>query len=341
MTTNTAVVLRLEEVEGCVGLGYAPTFGFGTEAVRSHIAEDFLPHILHQELGASGEGMSTMIEAAAISGRLAGSGRQALAVLEMALLDIESQLAGMPLHQMWGQPSESVRAYASGGWRYFPVDELIGFASERVERGFDALKVQVGLSPREDAARLRALRHTIGPDVKLMVDANNLIPSDSAVDWISALAPYEPAWLEDPFSRDSHEYLASLRRLSPVPVAAGERETEPSELMDLLMADAVDVIQPDVHRVGLSAARAVCKQACTKQVVVSPHMAHEVSAHLVAGMSGDCWLEYFDWFEDWWDTPVIPISGAVTPSAAAGHGLRLRPGWLDAHRCDRSRGTRS
>jgi L-alanine-DL-glutamate epimerase-like enolase superfamily enzyme len=91
------------------------------------------------------------------------------------------------------------------------------------------------------------------------------------------------------------------------------------------------VIQPDIHRVGLSAARAIRDEAVGK-AIVSPHMAHEVSSHLLSGMPGGGWLEYFDWFEDWWETPVVPSSGRVTPPSSPGHGLRLRAGWLEAQR---------
>ena len=332
MTTNTAVVAHLEEAEGAVGFGYSPTFGFGTEAVRRHVADDFAPRILRSELRNTQDAIATMTEAAAIAGRPAGSAKQAIALLEMALLDIEGQLAGTPLHQLWDQPTLSVRTYASGGWRYFAMDELTRFARGALGEGFDAVKIQVGLSPREDAARVHAVRDVVGPDVDLMLDANQRIPSDLAIEWVAALAPYSPAWLEEPLPAASHECLAVLRRASAVPIAAGESETESSEVEDLLARRAVDVIQPDVHRIGLTAARVVRERATTAKAAVSPHMAHEVSAQLLSGVSEGGWLEYFDWFEDWWEAPVVPVAGRVTPPCVPGHGLRLRPGWLEAHR---------
>jgi L-alanine-DL-glutamate epimerase-like enolase superfamily enzyme len=249
----------------------------------------------------------------------------------MALLDIEGQLASTPLHQLWGQPTHSVRAYASGGWRYFTVDELVSFARHALAAGFDAVKIQVGLSPREDAARVRAVREVIGPDVDLMLDANQRIPRDLALEWVAALAPYSPAWLEEPLAAADHSGLATLRREATIPIAAGESETEQDELEDLLARRAVDVIQPDVHRIGLIAARVVRNQARSAKTALSPHMAHEVSAHLLSGGSDGDWLEYFDWFEDWWETPVAPVSGRVIPPVVAGHGLRIRPSWLKAH----------
>jgi L-alanine-DL-glutamate epimerase-like enolase superfamily enzyme len=328
---NTAVVALLEDADGPVGLGYAPTFGFGTQALRSHIADDFVPRILRKELRDTQDAIATMIDAASISGRPAGSARLAIALMEMALFDIEGQLAGVPLHQLWGHPTQPVSVYASGGWRFFDVDELMQFVRQQVRDGFDAVKIQVGLSPEEDAIRVRTVRDMVGPDVRLMLDANQRIPSDLAVDWIAALTPFSPIWLEEPCPAADHECLASLRSITNVPIAAGESETEPTELADLLSRQAVDVIQPDIYRVGLSATRAICGRAMVDKVVVAPHMAHEVSAHVLSGASDDAWLEYFDWFEDWWEIPVMPSGGKVAPANVPGHGLRLRSGWLQAH----------
>ena len=332
MTTNMAVVVHLEEEAGSVGLGYAPTLGFGTEALRSHIAEDFVPRILRTELQGAEEAVAMLVGTAAISGRVAGSARQAIAVLEMALLDVASQLASLPLHKLWGQPTGPVRAYASGGWRYLSIAELTQFALRSALDGFAAVKMQIGLNPSEDAARLRAVREAVGPEMDIMVDANGRIPLDLATEWLAALAPYSPAWLEEPLPADDHLSLAKLRRASAIPIAAGEGETEPSELWDLLTEQAVDVIQPDIYRVGLGAARETRDRASLAQIIVAPHLAHELSAHLLSGVAGGGWLEYFDWFEDWWEVPVVPRSGRVAPSTVPGHGLRLRAGWLAVHR---------
>jgi L-alanine-DL-glutamate epimerase-like enolase superfamily enzyme len=331
MTVNTAVVVHLEDASGAVGLGYAPTFEFATAALRTHVAADFAPLIVDIDLSSAADAVAIMVGAASIAGRPAGLARQAMAILELALWDVEGQLAGLPLHRLWGQKTETVRAYASGGWRYLPVVDLTRQARQWAHDGFGAIKVQVGLSPAEDVARLRAVREAIGPDIGLMADANQRVPSETAVDWAQELSSFGLDWLEEPLPAESHEPMARLRQKTTTPIAAGESETEPSGLEDLLEREAVDVIQPDVHRVGISAARAVAAQAARTNTMVSPHMAHELSAHLMSGSHNGGWLEYFDWFEDWWESPVVHRTGSVQPAATPGHGLRLRPGWLEAH----------
>ena len=335
LALNTAVIVQLEDSDGAVGLGYAPTLGFGTHALRSHAVEDLAPLITGVDLRDTGAGVTLMAQAAGIAGRLAGTARSAIALLEMALLDIEGQRAGMPLHKLWGQSTDATNAYASGGWRYLSDEELVKFARTRVSQGFRAIKVQVGLSPREDADRLRMVRDVIGPDVGLMLDANRLIPPEIAPEWIGQLATFAPTWIEEPVSGANDDFLSALRKVCAVPLATGESETETAALIDLIDECAVAYIQPDIHRLGLGAATEVCGHAARAGIAIAPHISHEVSAHLVSGAPGQRWLEYFDWFETWWENPNVPERGEVTPSTLPGHGLRLRRGWLDAHRMGR------
>ena len=329
--TNTAVIVHLYERDGCTGLGYAPTFGFGTQAVRSFIADDLVPRLSGVELETSSGAVAALVAGAALAGRLAGAARMAISLVETALLDIEGKLAGRPLHQLWGHAAAPTRAYASGGWRYLPLPRLVDFARAAVERGFGAVKIQIGLSPRDDADRLRAVREAVGPDVAVMVDANERIPPAAAAEWLDAIDALAPAWIEEPTPAADHATLRSVRRHLSSPVAAGEGETEPGELADLIATQAVDVIQPDVYRVGFGALRAVGDAAAAAGLVLAPHMAHELSAHVTSANPGPAWLEYFDWFEDWWDEPLLPVRGVLTPPDRPGHGLALRPGWLAAH----------
>ena len=331
MTTNTAVIALLHEAGGAVGLGYAPTFGFGTAALRAHLADDFVPRLIGVDLDGAADGVRRLLRDAWIAGRPAGLAKAAIAVLELALHDLEGKLAGLPLHRLWGQPSTGVRAYASGGWRHLPIDELVTLARRWVGDGFSAIKIQVGRSPAEDARRLRAVRDAVGPQIEVMVDANQRIPADAAVEWCAALAPFRPSWLEEPIRAECHIELAELRASTTISIAAGESETELVELEDLLRREAVDVIQPDVFRAGLSAVRTISTEAGRRGVVAAPHMAHEVGAQVLSGTGDGVWLEYFDWFDDWWERPVVPRRGIVEPAVEPGHGLQLREGWLEAH----------
>lgn len=331
MMTNTAVVVHLEEAGGAIGFGYAPTFNFGTAALRSLVADDFAPWLIDLELRTAQDAVATMRAAASIAGRLAGTARLAMGILEMALLDLEAQLAGLPLHGLWGNATTSSRAYLSGGWRHLDRQQLVAFVVGAIDQGFEAVKLQVGLSPDEDAARLEAVRDAVGPQIGLMLDANQQISPDEVERWLDALAPFDPVWLEEPVAAEDHELLGRIKGFAPFAIASGESETEKQLLCELLDRLVLDVIQPDAYRVGLSALREVCDTAGLRGITTAPHMAHEVSAHVLSGQNDGGWLEYFDWFNDWWEEPVLPVGGMVTPLARPGHGLKLKEGWLDAH----------
>lgn len=333
MDTNTAVVVHLEEADGAIGFGYAPTFNFGTAALGSFVAEDFAPSLLNVELQTTQEALAAMRAVAAVAGRLSGTARLAIGVLEMALLDLEAKLAGLPLYGLWGESATSIRTYASGGWRHLDREQLVAFVIGAIDQGFDTVKLQVGLSPDEDTARLRAIREAVGPAVGIMLDANQQLPPAEAERWIDVLAPFDPVWLEEPVAAEDHGLLFRLKGSAPFAIASGESETEEQLLGELLERLALDVIQPDAYRVGLTALREVCTRARLQGVVAAPHMAHEVSAHVLSGQSGEGWLEYFDWFNAWWEEPVVPVGGRVTPPSLPGHGLMLKRGWLDEYLC--------
>src|SRR5918995_2453211 len=135
MTTNTAVIATLEEAGGAVGFGYAPTFGFGTAALRVLAADDLAPRLIGVELRDATDGVRHLLRDAWIAGRPAGLVRHAVALLELALYDLDGQLAGLPLHRLWGQSTGAVRAYASGGWRHLSIEGLTTLARQWTDQG--------------------------------------------------------------------------------------------------------------------------------------------------------------------------------------------------------------
>ena len=100
------------------------------------------------------------------------------------------------------------------------IDELRGY----VDAGFKAVKMKVGrLSPTEEEARIKAARAAVGPDVHLMLDANNAwsdVPT--ALRYMKRYEPYDPYWIEEPFGPDDIDGHAKLAELTPVVIATGE-----------------------------------------------------------------------------------------------------------------------
>ena len=124
----------------------------------------------------------------------------AQSAIDTALWDIVGKAAGLPLCQLLGQQAKSLPVYASDGlWLSYSLDELTEEARSFVEEGFSAIKIRIGL-PRleDDIARVKAVRKVIGPDIKLIADANQGWDKLAAIKFGLAVAEYDLYWLEEP-----------------------------------------------------------------------------------------------------------------------------------------------
>jgi L-alanine-DL-glutamate epimerase-like enolase superfamily enzyme len=170
----------------------------------------------------------SMYDETLLHGR-AGSVMRAISAVDIALWDRNARAAGLPLHVLLGAVHEdTVPAYASGGYDLEGkgleqlAEEMRGYLAS----GFRAVKIKIGrLEPAADAQRLTAVRDAVGPDVLVMLDANDAwrdLPTAlrSMVLW----EPYEPYWIEEPFSSDDVDNHARLAERTPVLVATGEIE---------------------------------------------------------------------------------------------------------------------
>ena len=119
-----------------------------------------------------------------------GVGRKGLAFcayssVDIALWDLKGQLLDMPLYKLLGGTKKKIPIYASGGWTSYSCEELVEEAREMVRRGYTMIKLKVGVeggrNPNEDVRRIQAVRDAIGPDIGLMLDANNVWRASTAV----------------------------------------------------------------------------------------------------------------------------------------------------------------
>jgi L-alanine-DL-glutamate epimerase-like enolase superfamily enzyme len=202
--------------------------------------------------------------------------------LEIALWDLMGKIADLPLWRLLGGTSNRVRLYASTGAR-LPIAERAEAARRLGAAGFPALKLRFhAADPREDLAIAAAVREAVGPDMAILVDANQgwRMPWDVSPSWdfktaawvADALAELDVFWLEEPLHRHDYEGLAALRRRSRVRIAGGEGNRDIAELRRYLACGALDVYQHDVAWStgilrGVQMAREVQAAGC----LYSPH----------------------------------------------------------------------
>ena len=126
------------------------------------------------------------------------------------------------------------------------VDSARGF----LDRGYRSLKIKLGMGIRRDIRAVEAIRAAVGPEVGLMVDANSAYSAAEAVTLGRGLEPLDVQWLEEPVPPDDLSGYRQVRAGQPLPIAGGEGEFTVYGFRDLLATEAVDIVQPDIGRVG-------------------------------------------------------------------------------------------
>lgn len=185
---------------------------------------------------------------------------EAISAIDIALWDILGQAMGEPLHCLLGGAfRDSIHAYATGcyyrGEEYLnnaaSLPLLVEEARSYVSTGFDALKIKVGLlSVEDDLQRAAAIREAIGPDIKLMVDANHAYNKFAALRMGRGLEELGAIWFEEPVPPEDHEGYRQVREALDVAIAGGECEFARYGFKAFLAAGCVDIAQPDLCAAG-------------------------------------------------------------------------------------------
>jgi L-fuconate dehydratase len=161
----------------------------------------------------------------------------------------------------------------SAGWLGYDDAKLQALCREAVAQGFDHIKLKVGRSLESDIRRLALARETVGPDVKLLIDANQMWEVGQAIDWLKQLAFADPWLIEEPTSPDDIEGHRAIRRaVAPIGVATGEMCQNRIMFKQFLARQALDVVQLDACRLGgVNEVLAVLLLAALHDVAVCPH----------------------------------------------------------------------
>ena len=217
--------------------------------------------------------------------------------LDIALWDLKGKIAGMPLYKLLGGFTNNVPAYIAGG--YYEegkgLKELAQEMEDNLEVGAKAMKMKVGaVSINEDVERVRVVRDAIGPDIKLMVDANNAYRHYEAIEFARKVENYDVFWFEEPVEPDDYIGQREITRATSVPIAAGENEYTRYGFRDMINHRAVDILQPDALVMGgITDFMKVVALAQANDLDIAPHGAQEVHIHLVCAISNGLILEYY------------------------------------------------
>jgi L-fuconate dehydratase len=226
----------------------------------------------------------------------------------------------------------------SAGWLGYPDDKLRDLCRRYLADGWSMFKIKVGRDLDDDVRRCRIIREEIGPDRRLMMDANQVWDVDQAIDWMRPLAVFRPWFIEEPTNPDDvlgHAKIA--RALAPIKVATGEMCANRVMFKQLLQADALGVCQIDSCRLGgVNEVLAVMLLAARFGVPVCPHAGGvglcEYVQHLamfdyiaISGSLEDRVCEYSDHLHEHFLHPVRMRNGRYMPPTAPGYSIEMKP----------------
>jgi L-alanine-DL-glutamate epimerase-like enolase superfamily enzyme len=203
-----------------------------------------------------------------------GSAVCAASALETACWDIRGKVLGVPVFELLGGLSrERLELYASDVYWEEDPQAMGREAGRIVESGIRTVKAHIGCRPAaEEVPRVKAMRQAIGGDARLMIDLNCGYSGTEAARAARLWDPYDIYWLEEPVAPFFPGLCAEVRDQTAMPIAAGENEFRVHGFRALDEAQAVDVMMPDIGRVGgLQEARDVCAFAAAAGRRVSLH----------------------------------------------------------------------
>jgi L-alanine-DL-glutamate epimerase-like enolase superfamily enzyme len=265
-------------------------------------------------------GLADSLEAGRVKG---GPGP---AALDLALLDLAGRMSGYSSRELLGLPvmaSLPTSITVSLG----PLDAMVQEAEEHVARGFSVLKVKVGSDSYGTSRMLRALRDA-APSAVIRVDANEAWNMRVARTLIPVMERHEIELIEQPFSRDHHEGMAELTRISSIPIVADEMVQGPTDVELIARGKLAHGVNIKLQKVGgLTVAARMAQRAreLGLQVMVGCFIESGVGIAAASQLVGVCDWADLDGHILLRDNPIQgpPIElGVVStpPEAGIGHG---------------------
>jgi L-fuconate dehydratase len=226
----------------------------------------------------------------------------------------------------------------SAGWLGYPDEKIRRLCREGIAGGWSHFKIKVGRDLGDDLRRAALIREEIGPERKLMVDANQVWEVDEAIRSMRELARFDPWWIEEPTSPDDVLGHATIARaIAPIGVATGEHCQNRIVFKQLMQANAIAFCQIDACRLGgVNEVIAVLLLAAKFGIPVCPHAGGvglcEYVQHLsmfdyvcVSGSLENRIIEYVDHLHEHFLDPVVIRDGRYMPPTAPGYSITMRP----------------
>ena len=252
---RTAHLVEIETDEGITGWGEC--FGPGNIALANkYIVEKVIQPLIIGEDPINKEYIWHKVYNLLRDSGQKGMPIQALSGIDIALWDILAKKAKLPLYQLLGgKTNNKIPVYGYGMMlQKKSVEELCELfkkeANQIKEKNFKAMKMKVGLGPKEDLMLVSAVREAIGNNFKLMVDANHAYNKNDALYVGKGLDEMEIYWFEEPVAPEDYDGYKELKEKLKTNIAGGEAEFTKYGWNQLIKNNCIDIAQPEVCGLG-------------------------------------------------------------------------------------------
>lgn len=339
MTHRSTLITRVYCRGGIVGEAYCGDEDATLSAIAKVITDELSPKLIGLDARAVENCWHQMRPATFDILRDRRIGLVATASVDTAIWDAVGRHLQVPLWRLWGGFTDRLPVISIGG--YYGSDLPLGSEVEHLRsEGLFGMKLKVGgLSPDEDAARVRLARRVAGDDFAIAVDANQAWTPREAIRFAQQAEEVNIAWFEEPCLWDNDVVgMRDVRLATGVPVCAGQSEYSAAGCRRLIEAGAIDVCNFDSSwSGGPTEWRRAAAIAQTAQVKMAHHEEPQVAAHLLAAVPNGTYLEQFSperdpvWHGLIENRPALR-DGYLHLTESPGLGWHLDPGFIERYR---------
>lgn len=331
-------VVQIETDEGITGYGYIGGDNEGDTA-KPGILDFMKRFVIGQDPFLNEKIWDEMWQPKLVGRR--GISTRVISGIDIALWDIKGKASGQPVYKLLGGFTNKIPVYIAGG--YYEEGKGLNELSKEMESALDtgakAVKMKIGGVPiNEDVERIRVVRETIGPDVKLLMDANCAYTFYDAINIAKKVEKYDVYWFEEPVNPDDYEGHRLISAATSIPVATGENEYTRYGFRDLINNRCAAIIQPDALVMGgVTEFMKVAALAQSQDLPIAPHGKQEVHVHLVSAIPNGLILEYYaQAFDPMWGNvyeETLDLSnGHTSPPERPGFGFTPNKEFLKKYR---------
>jgi len=287
---QTTMVLVRIAAGGQTGLGYT----YAHAAAGKMIHDTLAPAIREMsvfDIPACWRAMTTVVR----NNGESGLSRMAISAVDCALWDLKAKLLDVSLVRLLGAARDEVPAYGSGGFTSYTIEQLKNQLGGWADKGFSMVKMKIGRRPEDDPRRIEAAREAIGDEASLFVDANGGYACKQALAMADRFPEWGVSWYEEPVRHLDLEGLRFVRRRVPpgVEVTAGEYGFNIEYFHRMVQAEAVDVLQADATRCGITGFLHVAALCEAHHLPMSSHCAPSLHLPVCCAAPPIRHMEYF------------------------------------------------